>query len=129
MAMLARARATLLAIAMLALVAAGCRGDRDTTARNQVSDLQTSVAGLQTVAARPTATPVTPAPTPTPILAVVVRNTNAKDTECQGDQSQLIEWSYQNNTFSACFDPSGACVRLARIGGGLPAECGGVFQP
>ena len=124
-----RARSLILLAAIAGLATAGCRGDRDTTARNEVADLQTSVAGLQTVAARPTATPVTPAPTPTPLLAVVVRNTNAKDTECQGDQSQLIEWSYQGNTFSACFDPGGACVRLARIGGGLPAECGGVFQP
>jgi len=127
--MLRRARSLILLVAVAGLATAGCRSDRDTTARDQVADLQTSVAGLQTVAARPTSTPITPAATPTPVLAVVVRNTNAKDTECQGDQSQLIEWSYQGNTFSACFDPGGACVRLARIGGGLPAECGGVFQP
>ena len=127
--MLRRAPRIVLLVAVLGLLIAGCRGDRDNLARSDVADLQTSVAALQTIAARPTATPVTPAPTPTPVLAVVVRNTNAKDTECQGDQSQLIEWSYQGNTFSACFDPGGACARLARIGAGLPAECGGVFQP
>jgi hypothetical protein len=123
------ARCLLPAVLMIGVASTACRGEEDNTARTQLADLQTSVASLQTIAARPTSTPVPPPPTATPVLAVVVRNTNAKDTECQGDQSQLIEWSYQGNTFSACFDPTGACARLARIGGGLPAECGGVFEP
>jgi hypothetical protein len=107
----------------------GCRDGRDSAARTEVADLQTSVSALQTSGARPTPTSPPPAPTATPILAVVVRNTSAKDTDCQGDQSQLVEWSIQGNTFSACFDPAGACARLAHIGGALPAECGGVFFP
>lgn len=123
------ARSVAPAVLIAALVSTACRGEADRTARTQLADLQTSVASLQTVAARPTATAVPPPPTATPVLAVVVRNTSAKETDCQGDQSQLVEWSFQGNTFSACFDPTGACVRLARIGGGLPPECGGVFFP
>ena len=123
----------LLAVAfvLFAAFAGGCSDDSQNRALStRVAELQSDVGLLQTIAARPTPVPPTVAATPTAITAMVVQNTAAPETGCPAPQTQAVDWVVAGQRFSACFDPASTCVRLARIGGGLPAECGGVFpQP
>ncbi len=123
------ARRWWLMIAASLLLLCACSDQHVPALRTEVADLQTSTSGLQTVAARPTPQPPTAIPSPTPVLAVVVRNTDASQSGCEAPFTQIVEWIIHSVDSFACFDPSGACVRLARIGGPLPAECGGVLPP
>lgn len=118
----------MLLVLVLGVVGPACADDSANDAlRTRVADLETSTSRLLTVEAKPTAAPPTPAPTATPITALVVQNTAASETGCPPPLTQAVDWVAAGQRFSACFDPAGACVRLARIGGALPAECGGVF--
>jgi hypothetical protein len=109
-----------------ALLLSACANDHIPALRTEVAGLQTTTSELRTVAARPTPQLPTAVSTATPVLAVVVRNTDASQSGCEGTHTQIVEWEIHDVDSSACFDPTGACVRLARIGGPLPAECGGV---
>ena len=118
----------MLLVLVLGVVGPACADDSANNAlQTRVADLETSTSRLQTVAAQPTPIPPTAAPTPTVITAMIVQNTSAAETGCPPPLTQAVDWVVAGERFSACFDPAGACVRRARIGGPLPAECGGVF--